>query len=221
MITMLCLLSTYTVLGGHYAWSESFPYKAQCLFDELIGNISGPPSYFLIADLTLLFLGYTMSMLSLFESTEALSDIWTFEKPVAALDQSIETLRRKRRQIKSDSFSPLTIYFDALLIVSRLVLKILRTLCTMINIGLSSRGVSLAFDLFHFSLGLYGIVSVRLRLISHTDGDENELAFGQIVPLLLPSSIILVFMESYEGWYHDLSATNTDDLAYQENRSSE
>lgn len=200
MIIMLGLLSTYNVVAGHHAWFDSFPYKVQCLFDDLIGNISGLPSYFLIASLISLSLGYTIDILSLFESTTAMIYKWTFKKPTAALDHGIEAVRRKRRRIKSGGFSAPTIYFDALLVVTQTVLRILRALFTVINICLSSRGCGLAFDLGFFAFGLYSLVSDRLKPIHHTDGNEDELTFGQIVPLVLLSSIILVFKESYEGW---------------------
>lgn len=41
LITSLLLL-TYTIMEGHSAWYQSGGFEAQCLFDDLIGNIGYP-----------------------------------------------------------------------------------------------------------------------------------------------------------------------------------
>ena len=53
------------------------------------------------------------------------------------------------------------------------------------------------------------------------DGNENAMSFGQIVPILLLSSIVLVFREAYDGLNLQSAFSQVDKIAantYQINR---
>ena len=44
-----------------------------------------------------------------------------------------------------------------------------------------------------------GIIEDLAIPSSDMNGDENAMTFGQIVPILLLSSVLLVFREAYDG----------------------
>ena len=71
---------------------------------------------------------------------------------------------------------------------------------------IGSRTVSFALDLFWFGYGVWDIKGDRDSAAHQMDGSENSFTFGQIMPLLLLSSTIFVFKETYEG---EISTLNT------------
>ncbi|KAI4189796.1 MAG: hypothetical protein L6R41_001221 [Letrouitia leprolyta] len=58
--------------------------------------------------------------------------------------------------------------------------------------------------------GSYGLLVDRASLSTETEGNENEWGFGQIVPLLLLSSTIMLFKELYTDQKAKLSAQALD-----------
>ena len=59
--------------------------------------------------------------------------------------------------------------------------------------------MSLYYDILWFSLGLIGILWGRDIPTSDMIGNEHQLSFGQIVPMLMLASILLSFKEVYTG----------------------
>ena len=59
--------------------------------------------------------------------------------------------------------------------------------------------ISLYYDILWFSLGLIGILWGRNIPKSDMIGDEHQLSFGQIVPMLMLASIVLTSKEVYTG----------------------
>ena len=59
--------------------------------------------------------------------------------------------------------------------------------------------ISLYYDILWFSLGLMGILWGRNIPESDMIGDEHQLSFGQIVPMLMLASMVLSFKEVYTG----------------------
>ena len=95
MLTMAQLLIASTVMQGHYEWYDSWPYEAQCLFDDFNGNIGGQPRYWMFVGLTLICLNYTLSIIPLFEWPTRHLYLLFYTKPRAAKDQAIEKLKEK------------------------------------------------------------------------------------------------------------------------------
>ena len=219
MAVMFCLLVAYVVMSSHRSWYESWPYRAQCLFDNLIGNISGTPSKWMICSLTILSWGYLSNSLALFETPSRLLAQWIFEKPVTALEKGIKALRNKRQLILSNSSDPRAKLYGASILAMQIVVVIVETIYFVIITSATSCWFSLMFDITWFATGLYSIISTRQIPDSKTDGDENELTFGQIVPLLLLGSTILVIKEGYEGECYNLFNECKKSLSYLINRS--
>ena len=66
--------------------------------------------------------------------------------------------------------------------------------------------ISLYYDILWFSLGLMGILWGRNIPESDMIGDEHQLSFGQIVPMLMLASIVLSFKEVYTGMTFPLAS---------------
>ena len=59
--------------------------------------------------------------------------------------------------------------------------------------------ISLYYDIIWFSVGLLGILMGRDIPSGNMIGDEHQLSFGQIVPILMLASMVLTFNEVYTG----------------------
>ena len=79
------------------------------------------------------------------------------------------------------------------------VMMVIFGIYMVVSTCLSSRWFLMLSDFAWFAFGLVNLVYDRRIPASEVDGNENELTFGQIVPLLLLGSIVLVFKEAYEG----------------------
>lgn len=204
MVFMASLLVASTVMEGHYAWFESWPYDAQCLFNNLIGNIGGAPRYWMNVGLVLIFLNYFLNVIPLFERPTAFFELWLRTKPRAAQDQIIERLKEKLSHINFPTFikGSMQRFGYRLLIMS---IDIIGWLYFSLLTLISSQTCNLALDIFWFAFGLWGIFSDRNIPPSEMSGSENALTFGQIMPILLLSSTVLILMEAHTGMYTEVA----------------
>lgn len=65
MLITAILLLAYTIMGGHSAWYQSGGFEAQCLFDDLIGNIGYP--FLMSYSIGLLVVSYSWKILWLYD----------------------------------------------------------------------------------------------------------------------------------------------------------
>ena len=198
MVTMALLLAASTVMEGHYLWYDGWPYDAQCLFDELLGNVHGTPKYWMIVNLILIFVGYPLNIVPLYHRPTEFVKYWLKTKPTAAMDKAIEQLIDMHR-ISPPSFIGIIkrLMCKLLILVIRVVTWTHFALLTLIG----SRVIDFTQDTFWFAYSLWGILEDRKIPSSDMIGDENAMTFGQIMPILLLSSIVLVFREAYDGTY--------------------
>lgn len=95
MVALAILLAASTVMEGHYDWFDSWPYNAQCLFDDLIGNIGGGPRYWMYVNLALICIYYPANIMRLYQPPRNFVRIWLEEHPMAALDEANRNLLKK------------------------------------------------------------------------------------------------------------------------------
>lgn len=199
MVAMAVLLLASTVMSGHYDWYDSWPYDAQCLFDDLNGNIGGAPRYWMSVGVVLICLNYSPSIIPLFESATKFLDLWFETKPKAAQRHAIERLKKKMSHISS----PTSVKGRMKRCGCTISIMFLRTIIWIYFALMSLVGsqiASLALDIFWFAYGMWGIITDRSGIPpSEMNGNENAMSFGQIIPILLLSSTLLVFMEAYDG----------------------
>ena len=195
VISMVCmgmLLLANSVMQGHRAWYDSWSFDAQCLFDNLSGNWGGRPGYWAEVNTALIVVSYPLQILLLFDRTKKFIDEWlgigTFKRMERAVRTSNElvsssksTLMQLRYQCQS------FIYIMA------------RAVYTAVAALIGSRTASFALDVFWFGYGVWDIILDRGSAAGRMNGSENSFTFGQIMPLLLLSSTIFVFKETYEG----------------------
>ena len=196
MITMALLLAASTVMEGHYLWYDGWPYDAQCLFDELIGNIRGSPKHWMLVSLILVGINYPLNIIPLFERPTVLLNHWLERKPRAAMDAAIEHLIDTHRACpKSFKSSIKCLACKLLVLVVRVFSWTHFTLVTLIG----SRIIDFVNNTFWFAFGLWAVIEDRNIPSSDMVGDENATTFGQIMPILLLFSLVLVFREAYDG----------------------
>ena len=185
------LLMANNAMQGHWAWSESWSFDAQCLFDNPIGDWGGRPGYWAEVNIALLMVFYRMQILLLFDTNSELIDEWLWARPL----KHIEALRPSSELVSSSRSNSMKLRYQG----QRFIHIIAHVIYISVAALLGSRTVSYALNLFWFAYGVWSLKSDRSAAGKQMDGSENLLTFRQMMPLLLLSSTIFVFKETYEG----------------------
>lgn len=175
--------------------SNSCP--AQCLFDQPERDFSTVYPYFVA-----LLLHYLTSIWRVFETS--IFDHYLLLAPRKMLQ---EMKRKPKSSLPNVSNRESEVGIVRIPLVRCLVTVAIWMYLALGSI-LGSLTISLYYDLVWFSLGVVSIMGNRQVFETMMDGDENELTFGQIVPVLLLASIVLTFKEVYTG---KLSCLTADD----------
>ena len=192
---MALLLVASTVMQGHYEWDDSWPYDAQCLFDNLIGNIGGTPKDWMSVSLALICINYPLSIIPLFKPSTQFLVKWLKMKPMAARNNAIERLQANTSHVTSIDGTMRRFSYILLSNIVRGISWMYFAPIALIN----SRICNFINDTFWFAFGVWSIMTDRDIPSSMIDGDENAMTFGQIVPVLLLTSLVLVSREAYDG----------------------
>ena len=198
MSFMAILLVASTVLQGHEAWYDSWPYRAQCVFDDYaLGNLGGEPARWMYTNLVLIVVDYPSSIIMLYPDLRDFGWRWLFTNPTEGMQRIAGFFKRKRSlAITSRARRALYLFCIASIEVFRRIYSFLVRTATCI---LVSRWFNLLFNLAWFILGLVSVFEDRNIPKSDMDGDENTMSFGQIVPILLLTSTVVVSREAYDG----------------------
>ena len=205
MSCMAGFLITITWWQGHFAWYESYAFPAQCVWNDMYGYpdaIGGRPKYWMVTDLSLIAVFYSLAIINMFVTPVEFLNEWLYSKPKGLLESEINKTPDQiphppGRTINFERLSH-TLSFKPWMILYVLYLGIAWLIITISN----STGMNYAVDLFWFAYSLYFLIEDReipSRNGGAIDGDEDVMGFGQIVPLLLLSSTVLVFVEAYFG----------------------
>ena len=92
-------------MGGHYQWDEGWPYDAQCLLDDLIGNIGGEPGLWMGVNLALICIFYPLNIITLYQQPRELCGTWLQSKPIVARDKVVKYLQNRKSEANSPTFS--------------------------------------------------------------------------------------------------------------------
>lgn len=199
MLAMALLLVASTVMQGHYEWYDSWPYDAQCLFNNLIGNIGGTPRYLMTVSLVLICINYPLNVIPLYKRPMEVLSPWLETKPrtAQAQAQAIENLKEKMSRMTAPTYFEHSMKRFGCVLLIMFVSTIGWVYFALIAL-IGSNICSLALNIFWFAYSLWGIIGDRDIPPSEMNGNENAMSFGQIVPILLLSSIVLVFREAYD-----------------------
>ena len=200
---MAIFLTASTVMQGHRDWYISWPYDAQCVFDELtFANIGGVPARWMYANLAFIVIGYPPSIAGLYKAPGRFVKRRLHDEPVAASDRFIEYCDSKRSTIITKSTRTTQaryLLYSFLVACAKMGLKCYIFLYKLVAALNDSRWFNMIFCLAWFGLGLAGVFGDRKILRWDMDGSENAMTFGQIVPILLLSSTLFVAREAYDG----------------------
>lgn len=196
MVTIMIVMIVASVLEGNQYWFKAWSTPAQCLWNDLRGNIAGGPAYWMVINIILLVVGYGISITRLYGSG-FLGELF-YRKPLAKMNWGLVTLQAKCSALRSVK----SLEASLLRLVSVLGQGILWTMIKVflgVHIALESIAISLCFDIFWFAFGCWSLITDRDIPAADIDGNENEWGFGQIVPVLLLCSSIFVFKDIYLG----------------------
>ena len=184
MVIMMALLTTYAVMRSHRYWIYYWTTPAQCLFDDLRGNISAA---YIATYVFPTAIAYGATVIFLYEEASSVCRRWLVTVPTAILDKGVENLRRRA----DSGHGPSSLWLNALLLIR----------VTFVGVWTLSSSWCLSYLVFWtwFGIGIQVIMIDRRLASSRTIGDENQLSFGQFVPIFLLGSTALVFRESYYG----------------------
>ncbi len=199
MICLAILLLASTVLQAHEAWYESWTYGAQCLFDDLVGNISGLPAFWMSFGLVFIVL-YLIAVSALYETPSRFIDKWLIIFPEQYLATFLEHYERRLSRTSNQGF----IKAKASQLHHLVAVHCIRMALLVHVIGVSlsaSRCVGFLTLLAWFSISLYSILDSRLdsTSITYADEDETNMTFGQIVSIFLLCSTLFAFRGAYDG----------------------
>lgn len=204
MAIILIAMIVASILEGNRYWFDYWSAPAQCLWNDLRGNVAGAPAGWMASDIVLLVLGYGTRILRLYGSG-FLYKLF-FLAPLAKIRHDLNTLQAKRAALGSAN----SLKASVLRIISALGQGILWTMVKVfsgIGITLHSIAINLCFDIFWFAFGCWGLRIDRDIPASKMDGNENEWGFGQIVPVLLLCSTVSIFKDIYLGKYSTFALT--------------
>lgn len=195
---MAILLITSCIMEGHRAWFDSGCFYAQCLFDDMPGNFAGSPAFWAIFNLVLTGLFFPLAIMSLYERpTQLLADCFS-NKPLQFSENKIDLYRKKRAKAQlGRSFMALVYRISTSMALA--TLSMIRALFRVGHVLYTSRCMDFSIGLAWFAYILQDLIQLRNIPPSEMDGNENEMTVGQIIPILLLSSIIIVGGEAYYG----------------------
>ena len=192
------MLATSSVMQGHQDWYESWAYSAQCSFDDLYGNIAGSPAFWMGFNLVLIGYSYPLSIIMLYKKPRTALAYWLYKKPRTLLKHRITQLKNRRAQHFRDGSISAQL-MRAILSIPLAILVATRILHRGLAVIDSSKLIGLGADVVWFAYGFYSLYDDRSLPTSEMEGTENEMSFGQIMPILLLSSTVFVFREAYDG----------------------
>ena len=200
---MAIFLTASTVMQGHRDWYISWPYDAQCVFDNLnFANIGGVPALWMYANLVFIVIGYPPSIAGLYKAPGRFVKRRLHNEPAAASDRFIEYCDSKRSAIITQSTRTTQaryFLYSIVMACAKTGLKWYIFLYKLVAALNDSRWFNMIFCLAWFGLGLAGVFRDRGIPRWDMDGSENAMTFGQIVPILLLSSTLFVAREAYDG----------------------
>ncbi len=203
MVCIAIFLTASTVMQGHRDWYISWPYDAQCVFNDLtFATVGGEPARWIYANLALIVTGYPPSILALYQTPRDFVNKWLHEKPEAASDRLIGWCDSKRGQIttrSSRTSQARYLLYSFLVACAKMCLKCYIFLYRLLAALNDSHWLNLIFCLAWFGLGLASIFEDRNIPQWEMDGTENAMTFVQIVPILVLSSTLFVAREAYDG----------------------
>lgn len=198
MIPMAILLVASLILQGHRYWYDSLNSPAQCLFSNLQGNFSGEPSRWSMGLTFLVLYGYIDAINRLYD-WDYLDNIF-FEYPMKQLQKAqraISIVRLVWFSMKGGK----AFMAIAVLLPVQCMLLVVEKFSLGARILLGSITANLIFDIAWFAWGIWSLHTDRTMPQIWINGNEDAWGFGQIVPVLLTSSIILTFKELLTGEY--------------------
>ncbi|KAL8670115.1 MAG: hypothetical protein Q9168_005324 [Polycauliona sp. 1 TL-2023] len=193
MFFILVLLMVAFLLEGHRYWHDRGYLPAQCLFDEFPSKWGGWSAKWAVIRMVLLAYNYSTSILSLFEMDKICA--LHSKRPLRRMDRSIASLQK--RIGASNSNGALTSYANPVLRIGLAIVFGARWLYIGMAAFVNSVVIELCGDLIFFGLGVWGIWDERAKAKAKfwMEGSENTWGFGQLVQVLLLSSIATTFID--------------------------
>ncbi|KAL8851081.1 MAG: hypothetical protein Q9221_003977 [Calogaya cf. arnoldii] len=200
MLLMGIMMLVALALASTGDWAANLSCPVQCFFDEPKRDFSRTYPYFIA-----IIIHYGTSIWRVYNTQRF--DRFFLELPkeklrkIARLAKRTNSNASNMRQMTAAAAAFTSNWFLALGIRCYLAIAAI----------LGSLTVSLYYDILWFALGFTSVLSIRQHPGSNMDGDENELSFGQIIPVLLLASIVLTFKEVYSGPYFNPQQPSADE----------
>ena len=188
---MMIMMLVAIALASDPLWGANGSCPAQCLFDLPQRDFSVTYPY-----IVALLMHYVTAIWRLFDTRVV--DQYLLQAPRDKLSAIDQTSKDCIRGFSNQGFWRIR-GAQLCLLSLRLLVSIAIRSYLAISAVLGSMTISFYYDIIWFAFGLKGIFCDRVTSKSMMDGDENQLSFGQVVPILLLASIILTFKEVYTG----------------------
>ena len=201
MLSMGLLLLINTFFAGHWAMYMSGPFNAQCIWNNVNQHrnvFGGEPLPIMLVNLLLIVVLYTTAIVRFSEPSLSLLRAWFVTAPEVYLEMLYEHF---------DDKSMFNRYAASQARLVRILARIHSNTMIAVEDVFGSVSVAFATNLFWFAWGVKNIFKDRNAPYreanrfsgSPMEGEESRLGFGQIIPILLLGSTVLVAIEAYEG----------------------
>ena len=196
MLVLFVFLMVALALEGHRQWYDSWNCPAQCLFDEFLVEVGGEPARSMTSSMAILIYSYSVSVAQLLKPYGF--DLFFFERLVRKMERSVASLQDG--MVSSSSKAGLTSYATSILLLPVWAfMTCLKKAFIGITAIVDSVVVALCSDVVWFALGLWDLLALRNIPREEIKGNENAWGFGQVVQVLLLTSIVLTFKDLYSG----------------------
>ena len=200
---MAIFLTVSTIMQGHRDWYLSWPYDAQCVFNDLtFAKVGGDPGAQMYEKLALIVIGYLPSIIRLYQAPQDLLNKWFRKKPEVARYKFTGYCETRKGEITTRSTQKAlaqNFLYSFLIACAETSFKYYISMYRIFTAINRSRWFNLGFCWIWFSVGttiLFGDLEMAQW---RTDGAENAMTFGQIVPILLLGSTLFMAREAYDG----------------------
>lgn len=203
MSCMAVLLTASTILQGHRHWDDSWPYDAQCVFNDLTpARIGGSPAFWMYWSLAFIIAGYLNSIIRLYQTPQDLLNKWLRKSPEAACYKFIGYCETRKGDFTTRSIRKARtqdLLYSFLIACAKITFKCYIYIYGILTELCRSRWLNLCYCCFFYSMGMSRLFEHLKTPQWHMGGAENAMTFGQIVPILLLGSTLLVAREAYDG----------------------
>lgn len=207
MTIILLWMIAFEFLGAHHdLWTYCIPMM--CSISQIKDHIYGQSLYWLVSDISLLFLAYIIGVCAMYEAGEKFVAHEVFGNPRRTLERKEEEADEDLRLLRASRPYSVTAHgalWDPSMLLEMFVLSrsllftTLRFILRCVELLYDSIARQAFFNVCWYVYSVFWIIFIRSRSPTIMEGNQDEMGFGQIVPIVLLLATFFVWREASAG----------------------